>query len=42
MKGAEKVANRVAFNLRKYSELKVGEPAREDLEDQAFKLGDKP
>jgi hypothetical protein len=42
MKGAEKVAGRVAFNVRKYSELKVGEPAREELEDKAFKLGDMP
>jgi uncharacterized protein (DUF427 family) len=42
MKGAEKVAGRVAFNVRKYSELKVGEPAREELEDKSFKLGDMP
>jgi hypothetical protein len=42
MKGAEKVAGRVAFNIRKYSELKVGEPAREELEDKSFKLGDMP
>jgi len=42
MKGAEKVAGRVAFNVSKYSELKVGEPKREEVEGQAFKLGDKP
>ena len=42
MKGAEKVADRVAFNIKQYPELKVGEPKREELEGQAFKLGDKP
>jgi len=40
IKGAEKVAGRIAFNLKDHSELKIGEPSREDL-DGGFKLGDK-